>query len=169
VDGLGGHSLVFESNDNIMGISVVSRSGERGPEKIDVRSTSHVMPYSFSAPRLNLIAGMDGPALRVGLLSSAPVRSVKICVVGPRGMAALSSDRRCLVEEDGDVVRISTVLSGEEPIETQFELAFPPGAPLSVEATGSFWENPAPIIISGDGKRFYETNKFAVATPITVE
>jgi len=169
VDGLGGHSLVFESNDNIKGISVVSRSGERGPEKIDARSTSHLIPYSFSAPRLSLVAEMDGPALWVRLLSSAPIRSVKICIVGPQGMAVLSSNRRCLIEEDGDMVRISTVLSGEEPIEAQFQLAFPPDAPLSVEATGSFWENPAPIIISGDGKRFYETNQFVVATPLTAK
>lgn len=166
-DQRGGHSLAFESTDNIRGVSVVSRSGVPGPARIDERSPSHVLPYSFSAPQLELITELDGSVMKIRLSPGAPIRTVRICVSGSEGLAVLSSQHSYeAVVEDG-TVRVSTVLSGEEPIEAQFELAFPIGESLFVEAMGSFVENPAPVIISGEGKRFYETNRFTISTQIT--
>ena len=145
----------------------MSRSGVPGPARIDERSPSHVLPYSFSAPQLELIAELDGSVMKIRLSPGAPIRTVRICVSGSEGLAVLSSQHSYeAVVEDG-TVRVSTVLSGEEPIEAQFELAFPIGESLFVEAMGSFVENPAPVIISGEGKRFYETNRFTISTQIT--
>ncbi len=119
-------------------------------------------------PQLELIAELDGSVMKIRLSPGAPpIRTVRICVSGSEGLAVLSGQHSYeAVVEDG-TVRVSTVLSGEEPIEAQFELAFPIGESLFVEAMGSFVENPAPVIISGEGKRFYETNRFTISTQIT--
>lgn len=165
-DELGGHSLAFESTDNVRGVSVVSRSGVPGPARIDARSPSHVLPYSFDAPDLELLAELEGSVVKVRLSPGAPIRAVRICIAGPEGLAVLSCQRGYEVEEEDGMVKVSTVLSGEEPIEAWFELAFPLGVPLFVEAMGSFAENPAPAMISGEGKRFYETNRFTITTQL---
>ncbi len=162
-----GNAIVFQSEDNIRGVSVTG-----GPlaevQTVDVRRSHFELARRLSAPPLKLTAQAAGSRISMSLSSGEPIAWIAFELEGPVGMEVASSDRGYVVERTGESVRISTMLTGaSEPYESAVELSVPSGAQVSVRAVGGFRLNPSEIVLAGEGKRFYQDNQFIVsAEPI---
>jgi len=159
-----GRSLLFESADNIRGVSVVGGTTDEA-QTVDVGRSQFKLPYSLAAPAVTLSVGVSGSRVLMSLSADEPVAWVAFELEGPAGMEVESSERSYSVERTRDSVKIRTMLAGESgPFTADLELSAASGTQVIVRATGGFSRNPFGIVLEGAGKRFYQGNRFT--TPI---
>lgn len=154
-------SLVFQSADNIRGVSVAGGpTGEA--QDVDVGRSEFELPYSLATPAVNLSVHVSRTRVSMSLSSGEPVAWVAFELEGSTGMEIASSERGYTVEKTHDSVKIRTVLAGESgPFKADLELSAPPGTQVTIRAVGGFRRNPREITLSGAAKRFYQGNQFA--------
>jgi Zn-dependent M28 family amino/carboxypeptidase len=164
-----GNTLVFQSADNIRGVSVAG--GPTGQaQRVDVGRSEFELPYSLATPAANLSVHVWGTRVSMSLSSGEPVAWVAFELEGSTGMEVASSERGYTVEKTRDSVKIRTVVAGESgPFKADLELSAPSGTQVAVRAVGGFRRNPSEIILSGTAKRFYQGNRFTTpAQRITI-
>ncbi|MGI6130614.1 MAG: M28 family metallopeptidase [Bacillota bacterium] len=164
-----GRSILFESADNIRGVSVAGGRTD-GVQTVDVGRSEFELPFNLAAPAVTLSARVSGSRISMSLSSDQPVAWAAFELEGPGGMEIVSSERSYTMKKTRDSVKISTILAGEPgPFTAEVELSAPSGTQVMVRATGAYRRNPSEIVLTGAGKRFYQGNEFIThAKPITI-
>ncbi len=155
-----GDSLLFQSADNIRGVSAAG--GPTGQaHRVDVGRSEFELPCNLAAPTVNLSVHVSGTRVSMLLSSGEPVAWVAFELEGSAGIEVASSERGYTVESTRDSVKIRTVSAGESaPFKADLELSAPSGTQVTVRAVGGFRRNPSEIVLSGAAKRFYQGNQF---------
>jgi len=155
-----GDSIVFQSADNIRGVSVAG--GPTGQaQRVDVGRSEFELPFSLATPAVNLSVRVSGTQVSMSLTSDEPMAWAAFELEGPTGMEVGSSERGYTVENTRDSAKIRIVLAGESgPFKADLELSALSGMRGTVRAVGGFRRNPSEIILTGTAKRFYQGNRF---------
>lgn len=160
-----GGSIVFQSDDNIRGVSVMSEPEAEAQAVVDIGRTEHELAMGLPAPAADLAVQASGSLLSMSVSSVEPIAWVAFELEGPAGMEVASCDRSYVAERWDGSVRLRTVLAGEAgKYESVMELSVPPGTQVAVHAVGSFRRDPSEIMLLGDGKRFYKANRFSTSS-----
>jgi hypothetical protein len=155
-----GDSIVFQSADNIRGVSVAG--GPTGQaQRVDVGRSEFELPFSLATPAVNLSVRVSGTQVSMSLTSDEPMAWAAFELEGPTGMEVGSSERGYTVENTRDSAKIRIILAGESgPFKADLELSALSGMHVTVRAVGGFRRNPSEIILTGTAKRFYQGNRF---------
>ena len=134
-----GRSILFESADNIRGVSVAGGRTD-GVQTVDVGRSEFELPFNLAAPAAALSVRVSGSRVLMSLSSDEPVAWAAFELEGPAGMEVVSSER-ATPEENTRFSQDSTILAGEPgPFTAEVELSAPSGTQV-IGAIGGYRRN----------------------------